>query len=231
MATSVLVSEVLEEARVRLDLPAFSTTTFVTSAAALNFVKFGARRLSAILRRAYGSEYFTTRTTLSTQANVDTVSLPSNFTDLRQLAWMRTSTESVPLEMASVDEWLASSEDVQPWNSAPKYRLIGQTITLYPCPNAIYTLSLYYDTGIFVTATSDTISAQPGWEEWLVLDFCIRVRQKEEKDASDFIVERESVEQEILAAAQARDRFQTHTVRDLWDGGDMTDSRSLYVRR
>jgi hypothetical protein len=230
MATNVLVSELLEESRIRLDYPAFTTTTFVTSAAALSMLKFSARRLSGILRRA-NSDYFTTTSTVPTVASTATVSLPSNMSDLIQVAWLRSATDSVPLERASVDQLLVPTEDVRAWSGAPLYRLEGNLIRLFPTPDQIYTLSLYYDTGIYVSATSDNIACQPGWDEWLVLDFCIKCRQREEKPADDFMMAVGKLEPEIVRQATTRDRFRTSEIRDLWDGGEWIDSRSLYVRR
>lgn len=231
MATSILVSEVIEQARVRLDEDEFDSETYITSTMALDFVKYGAQRLSAILRRAFGADYFITRGTITTTASVDTVDLPANCTDLRQIAWLRSATESVPLEMMSVDEFLASGEEVKAWDAAPKYRLHGNQVRFAPIPNQAYTLSLYYDTGIFVTATTDTIDAQPGWEEWLVHDFMVKALERDEKDPSLHMAEKAAIEREIFEQAAQRDRFRTHEVRDLWDGGEWIDSRSLYVRR
>lgn len=230
MATNVLVSSVIEEIRFRLDHPTFTSTTHITSTAVLNLVQYSARRLSGIIRRT-DSDYFTTQANLTTQAGINLVSLPANFTDLKQIAWLRSSSDSVPLERASVDQYLDPSEDVRAWSGAPLYRLQANALTLYPTPDQAYTLSIVYDTGIFVSATGDTIACQPGWEEWIVLDCCIRARQREEKDASDFIVMLGKVEADIVKQASTRDRFRTAEIRDLWDGGEWVDSRSLYVRR
>lgn len=231
MGTSILVSEVIEEARVRMNAPFFTSSTQITTTAALNLMKFSARRLSAKLRRAYGSDYFARTGTVTTQADLNSVSLPQDFTDLRQISWVRGANDSVPLDVASVDEFSAPGEDSQAWSGSPRYRLLGNTIQLFPCPNAEYTLSLYYDTGIFVSATSDTMVIQPGWEEWLINDFCVKVRQSQNKEAGDFLRERAIAEEEILKEAAQRDRFRTHIVRDTWGDGDSVDTRSLYWRR
>lgn len=230
MATNVLVSDILEEIRVRLNEPTVSSTTFWSSTVALNMLKYSARRLSGIIRRT-NSDYFTVNSTITTQAGVNVVSLPSDCTDVRQIAWMRSETDSVPLQLATVDDWLEPSENVEAWSGAPLYRVMGNTVMLFPTPNAAYDLSIYYDTGIFVDETTDLIATQPGWEEWMVLDVCIRARQREEKDARDFMAERAKVEAEIVTQSSKRDRFRQHVIRDLWDGGDWVDSRSLYVRR
>jgi hypothetical protein len=59
---------------------------------------------------------------------------------------------------------------------------------------------------------------------------CVRVRQMEEASAADIIAERNKVEYDIVRQATSRDRYRTHEVRDLW-GGEVIDSRSLFVRR
>jgi hypothetical protein len=231
MGAAVLVSDVIQEAMVRLALPTtLTTTTFPKAAEALALVKFSARRLGGIIRRA-DSDYFLATGSLSTTANQQHVALPSNFSDLRQLSWMRSADERVELKMASVDEMDAATQTPRAWDSAPKYRLQGGNILFFPEPSAVYTLSIYYDTGIYVTATSDSIDCQPGWEEWLVLDVCVRVRQMEEASAADIIAERNKVEYDIVRQATSRDRYRTHEVRDLWEGGEVIDSRSLFVRR
>lgn len=231
MGTSILVSEVIEEARVRMNAPVFTSSTQITTTAALNLMKFSARRLSSKLRRAYGSDYFTRTGTVATQAGLNSVSLPQDFTDLHQIAWVRGTNDSIPLDVASVDEFTTPGENPQAWAGAPKYRLLANTIQLFPCPNAEYTLSLYYDTGIFIAASSDSMIIQPGWEEWLINDFCVKVRQSQNKEAVDYLRERAIAEEEILKEAAQRDRFRTHIVRDTWGDGDLVDTRSLYWRR
>lgn len=230
MGAAVLVSAIITEIQERLDLPTFGSSSFPTSTAALNLVISSAKRLSGLIRRC-DSEYFLVTGALSTVANTQAVALPSNFSDLRQLSWMRSATERVPLDLAGPDDWNAASEAGVAWDGAPRYRLQGGNILLFPKPSAVYTLSIYYDTGIYVSATSDSIDCQPGWDEWMVLDACVRVRQKEEASAADLLKERDKVEADIVRQATTRDRFRTHQVRDLYEGGEVIDSRSLYVRR
>ena len=56
------------------------------------------------------------------------------------------------------------------------------------------------------TSTASVMSLQAGWDEWLVLDFCIKCRQAEQKPADDFIGMQAKVESDILSAAKVRDR-------------------------
>jgi len=231
VGASVLVSEVIEEARFRVDANS-GASTYVNDAAMLRLVKFSARRLSAMIRREFGGDYFTSRTTLTTTPSSDTVALPGNFSDLRQIAWVRGSNDVVPMSRAGVDDWRASSETATAWDAAPTYQIQSSNLLVFPKPNQAYTLSIYYDTGIYVTSTSDSIDAQPGWEEWLINDVCIRIRMREDLEFSSFEKERSIAAAEIKQQAAQRDRVGVHTVRDLWgDGSESIDPRSLFARR
>lgn len=230
MGSAVLVSEIIEECRVRLDLPTITSTTFFSTAKSLNLVKYSARRLSALIRRA-DSDYFLVSTIVPTAAGVNQVSLPSNFSDLRSISWVKSSAEYVPLEMASQDEVASTSDTSRSWESAPLYRLESETIVLYPTPNAVYDLSIRYDSGIYVTSTASSIICQPGWEEWIINDVCLRVATMMEQDPTVFAAERAETEANVVKQAASRDRFRSHQVRDLWGDDYGYDPRSLWARR
>lgn len=230
MGVSITAADVIEQVRLRLDYPTFTTATYIKSTDMLTFAKYSLRRLSAIIRMA-NSDYFLTTTTTTTTPSTATVSLPTNCTDVRQVAWLRSSTESVPLQVAGVDDFLVATERVEAWGAPPLYRLQSGLIRFFPTPSATYTISIYYDTGIFITGDEDAIDAQPGWDEWLVHDIACKCLQREEKDYSMHMAERDIVQREIVAQARQRDRFRTMQVRDEYLGGDLIDSRSLYWRR
>lgn len=214
MSVSVTVAQLQEKIRTRMDLPAYSSTTFISTDEILDMVKTSAQMLSGIIDAAWGEHYFTTSTNLSTVANTSTVPLPSNFGNLIKLAWRKSATEPrIFLEQANLEAW-----DPYPSNwtdVTPKYRVIGESIELFPTPDAVYTLPLYYSTGIFVTQTSDTIPIRVGWDEWLVLDVCIKILQKQDLDASQLLAQRERVEAIVRQNATRRDRSKPRQVRDV----------------
>lgn len=214
MSVSVLVSEVIERARQRCALPAFSATTFVTSTEVLDMVKASCQRLSAIVDEAWGENYFTTSGTLTTTAGLEYVSLPANFASLLRIAWVKSDTDHVMLRAASVDDW---SPSVQTWDSCggPRYRITGNTIEFWPLPDDAHTLKIYYSTGIFITATTDTIQTRNGWDEWLVLDLRIKILDKYDQDWTGIAAMQAKVEHDIRAQLTTRDRGAVHQVRDL----------------
>jgi len=170
--------------------------------------------LSGLVRAAYGADFFETSTDLTTQNGLGYVSLPENCSSVRRLVWVRGTDDYVEIERASQDETNAWSGG---WsNSTPVYRLRSGTVALFPTPLAAYTIRLTHDTGIIVTATTDTISAEAGWREWLVLDVCRKIRQRQQKDGSDFLYSQQ--EQEVLIRSLVpRDRGGITQVRDVYD--------------
>lgn len=215
---TVLVSAIQERVRQICDLPTFTTNSPITSACILDFVKVAAELLAALVGEAASAElYFAAPTQLSTQAGVGFVSLPTGFTSLVRLSWQRTSLEDIALDVASADffeDWPNG------WSSVvPRYRLIGETIQLFPTPTAVYTLNAYYSTGLSPTAASDQLVLRAGWDLWIALQTAMLVRVRQQKDASDFAVLLGKSEADIRRQLK-RDRFGVRRVRDVRSGGD-----------
>lgn len=198
-----------------MSLPAYSTTTFVTTSEILDLVKQSAQLLSGIIDEAWGEHYFTTTIDLVMIAGTASYDLPENFAHLIRLAWIKNSSEpALFLEQASVDDWEPNPVG---WSGGtiPKYRVMGPNITFYPTPQEAHTLRMYYSTGIFVTAPASTIDAQVGWDEWLVQDVCAKIQTKLEMDPSVFMAERARIEAMIVKQCSKRDRSRPVQIRDL----------------
>ncbi len=209
MSLSVTVATIQERVRNRLALPVYSTDTTVTTAEILEFVITSSQLLSGLIGRSYGNGYFDTSTTLVTQAGLPFVSLPTDFTYLINAYWLISSTSYMEIEEAQSNEILPTGYAAQAWNQSglvPKMRLKSGTIEFYPTPSAAYNVVLNYTTGIVPTSTASVLPLQAGWDEWIVLDVCVKCRQKEQKDAADFIYDRDRIEAMIVSNAKPRDK-------------------------
>ena len=208
MSLSVAVSTIQERARNRLTLPAFTTSTPVTTAMALDFVQASAQMLSGMIGRAYPDGYFAANATLTTQVGLSYVSLPADFTYLTKATWLVSSTRWVEIEPAGAGDVMPSGLTSQAWveGDPPKMRLRGNTIELYPTPSAVYSIAVNYTTALLPTSAASVMALQAGWDEWMVLDFSIKCRQAEQKPADDFIAQQAKVESFILSNAKMRDK-------------------------
>lgn len=214
---SVLVSAIQERVRVLCDLPVYTADTPITSAMILDFVKVATELLAAIVGEASAELYFASSTQVTTVPGTPLVPVPAGFVSLLRVSWQRSTSEDLPLEVASVDHF-----DAYPhaWSSiVPQYRLIGQDLKLFPTPDAAYTLNVYFSTGLSPTAPTDLLVLRAGWDLWIGLQTAMLVRARQQKDASDFAMLLGKSEQDIRRQLR-RDRWGIRRVRDLRRGGD-----------
>lgn len=220
-------TEVQEDIRQRYDLPTFSTTTFVTTAAVLRMANQSLQRRDALLAEAYGDDYRSTTATLASVANLNYISLPADFLKLHRLIWLRGTDDAVNVDRADADTYARLLPlSAQAWGSRrPYYRFAGSsTITVVPTPNQVYNLTLIYtQTTATLTAGSDTIQDGPAWTEWLVADVCTKIAARFEDDPSAFMAERNDAERRIKEQAPQRDETQSQQLRDVEGIGSMGD--------
>lgn len=215
MGRSVALSTIREDIRQRCDLPTFSATTYVTTAAVNRMINTSLQGLYSLLMQAWGEGYFTTSTTLTTSAGAGTTSLPTDFLKLINLLWVRGTDDVVTISEAQHDERLLTQWSARTW-TAPKYRLRHSTLQWVPPPSAVYNLVIeYVYAAPDLSADDDPFDAGPGWDEWVVLDVCRKIRQREEKDATEFQAERERVEANILVLSPQRSETSNRVIRDL----------------
>lgn len=215
MSLLVTVAELEERVRVQCDLPAFTTDTHVTTAMILDFVKLSAQKLAGLIQEAGADEqYLTLSTSLATVADIPVVSLPANTADVIRLAMVVGGDREVQMSIAPLDWWDPGPAFwIEPEN-VPMYRVLGNTITLFPTPTSVRTIRAYYTVGFTVTSTSDILALRSNWDEFIVQDCCVRARNRQNKDASEFRAERAEAEAAIRRQL-LRDRAGVHQVRDV----------------
>lgn len=216
MSVPFLVSEIQERFRFRCALPAFASDTNVTTADALTLVQESVRRLCGIMNDLSQEAYFATSADLVTTAGVPVVSLPTNFDKLlAPPCWVRSG--QAPLHLFQADlQTVGPTDPLQSWlTQLPTYRLVGNTLEFFPTPQSVETVNVRYSTGLFPTSAGDTVFMQLGWDEWVVLDCCKKVRERQEKDTQQFAIELLQVQQEIVRQAHRRDRAGYGQPRDV----------------
>lgn len=230
MARSVTFSDLREEIRLRYDLPsAFSASTFVTTTAVNAWINKSLQAYYAMLVECYGDNYFATNSTLSTTSSQATTSLPSRFTKLLALHWLRATNDVVKLRPAGVDEIRLYGYGAVSWTDyTPRYRISGTSnLEWFPTPNAVYSVRCdYVALPADLSADGDTFDAGNGWEEWVILDVCRKVADKEEMNPSGWIQQRDDVERRIRTQAPDRDEGEPLALRDVSCYGE-----SAYERR
>lgn len=96
-----------------------------------------------------------------------------------------------------------------------RYRLSGNNIMLVPVPSNGQIIRLWYNPrpNQLINDT-DTLDMVSGWEEYIVVDACIKAMIKEESDISGFAAQKQNVVKRIEEAAENRDVGEPETVSD-----------------
>jgi hypothetical protein len=204
MAIAIEIAEVLEQVAFRLHLPAFDTGEFVTSTSALALAKSSVSRLSALLTRLYGDRYFANEARLSVQTGVGLSSLPDKHLTLLGVHLIQSD------KAYELRPTMGGSYSPLPvaWGASvlPTYRLEGNVLTFTPINQNAEQIRVTYEKPLTISAVDEIIYGNPGWDEWLVLDICEQIRDREDKDASRFTQRKYVIEEQLKSQASQRDR-------------------------
>lgn len=204
-----------EAVRLRYDLPAYGTNTYVSSDNISRTVNDSLQAFYAMLMEAYGEGYFERYDDLSTQPGVELTSTPVGFFKTVRVLWLRGPNYVVSVKRAQPED-MRLSAFVYDWTQVfPRYRLDGSTLHWLPTPLQAYPIRLFY---IWMppdlAVDTDTFDAGPNWDEWIVLDTCSRIAEREDQDAAKWIGLRGVVEERIRSQAPDRYEGQALQVRD-----------------
>jgi hypothetical protein len=107
----------------------------------------------------------------------------------------------------------------------PRYTLLGGNFMLYPVPNAVYSITLWYVPQLQVTHSSsitnllvdgsDTVNFDNGWEKYIVLHAAKAMLDKEETNSDRLAAELQQVEAHIEAEAEFRDMANPRQIVDV----------------
>lgn len=197
MARSVTLTQLLEDVRQRYDLPTWSSTTFVTQDAVTRMINNSIQALASIMIEEGASDWFTSTSTVTASASTSTTAEPTGLYTLKALFWERGTDDVVQMVRANVDELALRSYAATTW-STPKYIYRMGVFEWLPVPSENYTVRVYGT--ILPTDLSsggDTFTSGPGWDEWIVMDVCSKIAQREEKDEGHWVAMRADAEQRI----------------------------------
>lgn len=180
------------------------------------------KELFDLLAQKFGDDYFEANPyTYTTVQNQNLYPLPIDFYKLLGV--------EVALNPADPNSWvsLRKFEFVQRnlWNypnvytfygvTNLRYRLNGNNLYVVPIPSAGQTLRIWYvPRPQVLMLDTDTVDGVSGWEEYIIVDMCIKALNKEESDTSVFMAQKAALKQRIEEAAENRDIGSPETVSD-----------------
>jgi hypothetical protein len=209
-----------EAIRTRYDLPAFSSTTHITTTQINALTNDSLQGYYALLLSLYGDEYYSTSSTIT--ASSATTAVPTRCLKILNLWWLRGTDDVVRIQRGSADDLLLANYASKTWTEyGPKYRLQGTgTILWLPTPSTSYNVRCdHVALPADLSADGDTLFSGAGWEQWVIADVCQKLAQREEKDPSVFMAERAGWEARILAQAPDRTEGEPLQLRDVTSAG------------
>jgi hypothetical protein len=230
MGRTVTLSQLRTDAADRLDVPAFSASTFVSQTTIDRWINQSIRRFAGMLIDASGEDYYSKTATIATVNGTASYALP---TDYVHTILMRVNLGGTDHKIgkASIDVVGTYATVTSGWSEAliPAYRILGGNIEFVPTPRAVHSVTHRYVPTLVcfdnvgaaksdLSAANDYLDGHNGWEEWVTLDVCRKHCAAEDRDPSQFILEMREIEVEIKRSASKRDR-EPSRVRDTYGRG------------
>lgn len=206
------------QAQQRCDLV---NSTFVTTQEWNTYIDQSYRELYDLLTQKFGDDYFVATPYTYTTSSQQLYPLPSDFYKLLGV--------EVALNASDPNSWvtLRKFEFVQRnlWNfpnvytfygiTNLRYRLNGNNLYIVPIPSSGQTIRIWYiPRPNQLINDTDTLDMVSGWEEYIIIDACIKAMIKEETDPSAYMAQKQAVISRIENAAENRDVGEPETVSD-----------------
>jgi hypothetical protein len=206
----------------------FVNNNFITDQEFNSYINASRFELYDILCQKFGDDYYvatpytyTTSGKVSALTNASTYPLPGDF--------YKGLGVEVALNPQDPNSWvsLRKFEFIQRnlWNfpnvytfygiTNLRYRFNGTNLLIVPIPSAGQTIRLWYAPRLnYLLNDTDVFDGVSGWEEYIIVDCCIKALAKEESDASVFMAQKAALLQRIEEAAANRDIGEPETVSD-----------------
>lgn len=223
------LGQLVDDIRSRLGIP--STDNFKTQAEIAQMIQASAHELHDLVNQAMGDEALIASSTFSASAGVHVYVLNTQTHPIHSLIRVSVAFDGRhrPLRKANLetDEY---DETATAWTSATdiRYRFnyayadpansfdSAGTIRFYPTPNGIYQVALTYRLRPpFVTASATAQINSIGFDEYIILDCCAKYATAEERDPSQYLLQKEAFARRIELMAPPKDAGQPSYIHDV----------------
>ena len=202
----VTLSSIKTQARERADMV---NSKFFSESELNNYVNQSVKELYDRLINA-GEYYYLQSANLSVVSGDDTYALPADFYKLLGVDLVVDSQGNAvtlrPFQFEQRNAYLFTPT----WNivglSYLRYMVLGDNIKFVPQPNSPQQIRVWYAPLCSdLVNDSDTFQGINGWEEYVVVDLCIKMLAKEESDVSVFAAQKAALVQRIEEMKVMRD--------------------------
>ena len=168
-------------------------SNFISTTEWNGYIANSYQELYGLITQRFGNDYFTQSPsggyTFTTDGINQFFALPADFFKLL----------GVDVQVSAPGQWVT----LKPFAFAERNRL---TVTNSQIPMAGQLLRVFYvPRAIVLTNDSDSVDGVNGWEDYIVVDACIKALAKEESDVSVFMAQKQELMRRIEGEAENRD--------------------------
>lgn len=176
--------------------------SFIQNSEWLSYINASYQDLYGQIVEAFGNDYFrqstATGTTFTTDGTNQFFALPEGFFKLL----------GVDLQIGGTGHWVSLKQFAFAERNALSLNnssipMAGQTLRMFWVPQPT-----------LLVADDDDIDGVNGWEEFIIIDSCIKALAKEESDVSVFMARRQILQQRLDSEIENRDATGTLRVAD-----------------
>jgi hypothetical protein len=211
---ALTVADVAKKIRFRTDQ---ETSAFVSDAEILDYIDSAYTALYDQITMLY-EQYNMTFATIITLADTQIYNLPANFYKLMGIDAAITGGKKISLNRIEWAERNNSWEDaasVSDFGTNLEYNILGNTLMLNPAPLSGIELTVWYTpVAPKLTTSTQIIDGINGWEEFIVLECCVRIYEKQEMDPSSFVRQKKEMMERMQEVGQNRDAGTPRKVSD-----------------
>ncbi len=180
-------------------------------------------RLHDVLVQKLGGQFMRSSATESTVAGTATLDLDSvgNIYKLEGIERLVPGTSDRYEDLQRIDfreRNRFTSEGVPYYYALEDWREATQRLRLFPTPNAVYTIRVWYvPLANTLVDDSDAVVLPQNWHAWIAIDVAIQLRVKEETDVRQLLLERDRIERAIDTLSSELDHAEPLRVREVRD--------------
>jgi hypothetical protein len=194
--------------RINFTVPAASGT-FITVAQANADINASIAELYDLLVEKFGNDYYASSTTFSLVNGTAAYNLPADFFKLLGVDYQVASGEYLTLKPFMISERNQYTRSIVRGLVGAeflRYQIRGSQIVFSPTPTTTNTIQLLYiPLPTTLSADGDTFAGFNGWEEYVIIDCCIKWLAKEESDTASYERQKQNLIARIQSSAGNRD--------------------------
>ena len=209
---AVTLQDLIDQTRFRSNM---EENNFVTDAELTIYINNSLAEMDDVLVTTYNDYNLNTFQAVLTDTN-NIISIPSNFYKLRGVDFQDPSASTNqwvtlrPFQLVERNRGTSTiGRAIDPWGRTKvSYLLTNAGITITPATSAAGTYQVFYVPKFNpLVLTTDTLTIQmdtQAWIEYVVVDCCAKINNKQNMDPSGFLAEKAALKQRIISAARNR---------------------------